>query len=28
VLVPTDHFEEVDETRGLSGDSPDEYEVP
>jgi S-DNA-T family DNA segregation ATPase FtsK/SpoIIIE len=28
VLVPADHFEEVDATRGLSGDSPDEYEVP
>jgi len=28
VLVPADHFGEVDETRGLSGDGPDEYEVP
>jgi S-DNA-T family DNA segregation ATPase FtsK/SpoIIIE len=28
VLVSADHFEEVDETRGMSGDSPDEYEVP
>jgi S-DNA-T family DNA segregation ATPase FtsK/SpoIIIE len=28
VLVPANHFEEVDETRGLSGDGPDDYEVP